>query len=370
LRFALPLDEPATPMPDVKDPSWYVRLPDGRVLRAAGPSVIRQQLDSGRLPPGIRVRRSGETDWRPPERVVELADAAPAATNGHHPGPSATIASRLDPDQMQLAGVRGLLDELLGALDATFVSRKLKAAAFAGLLLGGLAALSNLELFSFSVHPLGLGWLLPIAALVVWSWLAVVLSKMTFAELSRLRPATWADGTEGSIGATIHLSAANVVMVLMLGGIIAVSRLLPGWLLTQGTEQTARYFAWGAQAATVAGAVVEVLVWPLFILLLQLAALVVIEQTSFTSGSGKWLSLVWRKGRRLLMAEILALGIGLLLTAPLALLGLAVTSRFTEPTALSGAITCVLYGLLSSLLLAYLVVANVFIYLSEAVSNR
>jgi len=158
---------------------WYVRLPNERVVGVSA-DVLRQQLADGRLPPGTRVRRSGETDWQPVDRVAEFATSSPAAANGHEP--HATVASRLDPHQMRLAGLRPLLEELFGALDSTFVSRKLKVAALAGLLLGAIASLATLggERSLFSLWPPGLGWLLSALALFVWSWLAVVLSKMTF----------------------------------------------------------------------------------------------------------------------------------------------------------------------------------------------
>ena len=352
-------------MPDTKD-LWYVRLPDGRV-RGGTAAVIRQQLASGRLPPGTPIRRSGETEWYPIANVGEFA-GAPTQRNGTaaDAGPPATIASRLDPGQMRLAGVRPLLEELLGALDSTFVRRKLIVAVFAGLLLGGIASLTALPAFGFAVRPPGLGWLLPVAAVAVWSWLAVVLSKMTFAELSRLRPAKWSDAREGGFGATVHLFLANGIILVLLGAVIFGLRSLPDWLLTRGTEDTARAYAI-AQVATVAGMVLELFVWPVFVLLLPLAALIVVEEVAFPSALGRWLSMLWRKGRRILLAEMLALGIGLLLAVPLALLAVALASRFGgAATPLAAAITqSVLLGLLSSLLLAYLTVANVFIYLSE-----
>jgi len=354
-------------MPDTKD-LWYVRLPDGRI-RGGTAAVIRQQLASGRLPSTTPVRRSGEAEWHPIDRVEAFAGAPPAQRNGTPEAtPPVTIASRLDPGQMRLAGVRPLLEELLGALDSTFVRRKLLVAAFAGLLLGAIASLTSLPQFGFSPWPPGLGWLLPVAALAVWSWLAVVLSKMTFAEVSRLRPATWSDGASGSLGATFHLCIAQGFLLLLLGGLVIGLRILPGWLSTHGNEETARFYALGAQVATVAGMVAEVFVWPLFVLTLPLGALLVVEEASFAPALARWLSLIWRKGRRILLAELLALGIGLLLAAPLALLGLLLASRFGGSEAsLAGAITLsVLLGLLSSLLLAYLVVANVFIYLSES----
>src|SRR5262245_5569986 len=186
-------------MPEVKD-LWYVRFPDGRI-RGGTAAVIRQQIASGRVPHACRVRRSGESEWHPIDRIAEFSVDKPGDSNGTASGPPATIASRLDADQLSLAGLRPLLEELFGALDSTFVSRKLKAAAFAGLLLGGLASLTNLPRFGFAAWPPGLGWLLVLAGVVVWSWLAVVLSKMTFVELSRLRPATWSDGLSGSFSA-------------------------------------------------------------------------------------------------------------------------------------------------------------------------
>src|SRR5262249_59725742 len=126
------------------------------------------------------------------------------------------------------------------------------------------ASLTALPLFGFSLWPPGLGWLLPVAALVVWSWLAVVLSKMTFAEVSRLRPATWSDGASGSLGATFHLCIAQGFLLLLLGGLVIGLRILPGWLSTHGNEETARFYALGAQMATVAGMVAVGLSWAPF----------------------------------------------------------------------------------------------------------
>ena len=69
--------------------------------------------------------------------------------------------------------------------------------------------------------------------------------------------------------------------------------------------------------------------------------------------------------RKLLLAEVLALGIGLVIAGPLGLLGLLVSGR-GETVGVEGvAVTrAVLLGLLTGVFLAYLVVANVFIYLN------
>jgi hypothetical protein len=362
-RFAFRpfLDERTCPMPRTKD-LWYVRFPDGRVRRAADPTVIREQLAAGRLPPGTHVRRSLDQEWRSIERLPEFANVKPTlATNGPAP---ATIASRLDGTRLPLAGVRDLVEDLQAALDSTFSWRKLTVAALAGLMLGGLAALARLDQFAFTLTPPGLGWLLPLAALLVWSWLAVVLSKMTYTEVSLLRPARWKDGLSGSIGASIQLALVQAVVLAVLGGAIVAVRWVPGWLATAGSEENANVFLVAAQAATAAGVVLELLLWPLFLLVLPLATVFVVEQGRAGSGLGQWLRLAWRPGR-LLLAEGLALGVGLLLAAPLALLVAALASRSDPPElALASAMSQgVLYGLIGAVFLAYLVVANVFIYL-------
>jgi hypothetical protein len=346
---------------------WYIRLPDGRILRATDPAVIRQQLAAGRLPPGTRVRRSGEDEWRATDRVAELADATPA-TNGTAE-PAVTIASRLDPAQLHLAGVRHLLDELLGALDSTLVSGKLWAAAWAGLSLGGLSALALLGPFGFSLWPPGFGWLLLLAGLVVWSWMAVVVSKMTFTEVSRLRPARWRDGLDGSVGATIHLTLAQSIVLALLVAAVWGLRALPAWLLTFGDGLGVRV---AAQAASVAGTVLELVLWLVPALMLPLAALVVVESGSVVSALGQWLALAWRKPARLLLAEGLAVGLALLVAGPLLLLGSALLTRTDGAEfALAGEITRrVLFGTLASVALAYLVVANVFIYLNLRYDGR
>ncbi len=365
-------------MPDTTD-LWYIRLPDGRVLRAAGTAVVRQHLTAGRLPPGTRLRRSPDEEWRLIDRFSELADLAPASTaNGVVPdepvpwraAPSreapATIASRLDATLLHLPGVRGLVEELLAALDSALVKPKLVPAGLVGLFLGALAALAGLPWFDFATWPPGPGWLLPVAAFVAWSWLAVVLSRLTYVEVTRLRPARLKDGLAGCAGPTARLLLAQAVPALLLGGLVVVLRWLPGWLPGLGSEHPAAAFQVAAVVSAVAGPVLEVLLWPLLVLLLPLAALLVVEECSFVSALRQWCRLVRNQLGKLLLAEMLALGVGLLLAAPLALLAFALGTRPSEPEhALAVESTCrVLYGLLGSVVLAYLVVANVFIYLN------
>jgi hypothetical protein len=366
-------------MPETTE-MWYLRFPDGRVLRAVGTNVVRQQLAAGRLPVGTRMRRSLDDEWRSIDRFPELADLAPMPVENGGPARPArtdwrdavsraapvTITSRLDPMLLRLPGVRSLVEESLGALDSTMVRSKLLVAALAGLVLGALAALAGLPAFDFGVLPPGLGWLLPVAALLIWSWLAVMLSRMAYVELSRLRPARWRDGLAGCAARTFRLAVAQGLLVVLLAGLIAGLRWLPGWLLTAGNDSTEQAFQAVAGFVVVVGLVLELVLWPALLLLLPLGAVVVVEDASILSALGQWCRLVRQRAGRLLLAEALAVGVGLVIVAPLALLAAALLTRLSAPEfAATAAITQnVLCGLIASVGLAYLVVANVFIYLN------
>jgi hypothetical protein len=349
---------------------WYIRFPNGRVLRAAGAATVRQQLAAGRLPSGTQLRRSLDDEWRGVERYPEFADLAPtSARNGIHAhdgtSPPATITSRLDPTRLRLVGVRGLVEDLVGALDSMTGWSKLQVAALAGLFLGVLAALARLAWLDIGVAGPGLAWLLPIAALLVWSWLGAVLSRMTYVEVTRLRPARWRDGLTRCFGATVHLALAQAVVAALVGGAIFGLRWLPGWLLTAGNDGTVEVFEAAAQAVAVLGMLLEVVLWPTFLAVLLLGAVVVVEQCSFLSALRQWGRLVWQCPGRLFLAEGLVLGVGLLLALPLGLLVYALSTRpIPADFAVAATLTqCILGGLLGSVVLAYVVVANVFVYL-------
>src|SRR5260370_8737073 len=54
--------------------AWFVRFPDGRVIRAAGTNILRKQLHSGRIPSASTVRRSPDDEWVTLEWTEEFAD--------------------------------------------------------------------------------------------------------------------------------------------------------------------------------------------------------------------------------------------------------------------------------------------------------
>jgi hypothetical protein len=358
---------------------WYIRFPDGRVLRAAGIAVIRQQLAAGRIPAGAHLRRSLDEDWRALERFPELADLAGNHAAGHpstsrdRPTPTpATIASRLDPLVLQQVGIRGLLDELLAALDSTAVRVKLSAAAWTGAVGGALAGLAWLPFFSFEIDPPGPGWLLVLGELLLLAWLTGVLSRLTFSELSRLRPARWGDALRGSASLTLRLVLLLLLGAVVVAGLALAARWLPGYLLESAGSDAASGWAILVHVVAVAALVVEALAWALLLLLLPLGPLLVVEDCSAWAGLARWLALVRDNLRRLLLAECLAAGIACLIGLPAALLLAAVwTARPAEPLLATVHVArSALTGLAAGWALAYLVVANVFLYLHFRYDRR
>src|SRR5262245_56553459 len=107
--------------------AWYVRLPDGRVIRARSSEAVRHHLGTGRIPLDSRVRRTPEDEWATLEWTQEFADVYTELLHGAAPTEGApraagglprraSLASRLDPLQLETVGIRGAVEELLAAL--------------------------------------------------------------------------------------------------------------------------------------------------------------------------------------------------------------------------------------------------------------
>jgi hypothetical protein len=369
------------PMRETAD-LWYLRLPNGRVLRAAGAAVVRQHLASGRIPAGTRMRRSLDEEWHSLERYPEFADLAPSAGENGLRGASTirpaperradapqappTIASRLDPMQLDQVGVRGLLEELQASLDSTAVPRKLFAALIGGIVLGVLLGLATLPEFTFRFDPVGPGWALVFGMILVETYLTSILVSLTFTEVSRLRPARWNDGLRGVLVFVARLVVLHVIALIVVGGTIFVARWLPGYLLQYAGAEGSTGWRIAAYASAVLLVFIEALAWVVALLLLPLGPLVVIEECSILAGLRRWLRLVRQHFGRLLVAEGMALSIGLILSLPMGLLLVLLGARLDADDELALAIRmalAIVAGLAGALLLAYLVVANVFIYL-------
>jgi hypothetical protein len=354
---------------------WYIRLPDGRVLRAASTAIVRQHLETGRIPVGSMVRRDSESEWVTLAWTREFADLAEkVAANGPVARKAAraqrkrrlrpsTVGARLDPHRLQLVGVSGLMQELVAALDSTLVRKKLLTAGLAGLLLGAMLALYLLPAVRTAPRSAGFDWYLAAAALLIVAATTGLLTRLTYVELARLRPARWREGLAGLDLLTVRLAVTQGLVVGATLGLIAFLRWLPGRLLADNPDAARE--AW-AGAATVVGLVLEVCLWPVCVFVLLLGPVLAIEGGSAVGALRKWARLVRQHPGRLLLYEALAMGQGLIATLPfafplLALYGLPLDERLLGVADFT---RHVLTGLALAPLLAYLIVANVFIYLN------
>lgn len=355
---------------------WYVRLPDGRIFRAAHTGVVRQEVASGRIPPGSVVRRSPVEEWVALEWTREFADLV-EKTSAESSGPDhmlprssvkpnrpSTVAERVDPDRLRQIGVRGLIDELLAALDSTLVRSKLLIAAVAGLAFGILATL--VELRAFDLHNRQLNaTALWAAILLLIAIPQAMLTLMTYVELARLKQARLRHGLRGLASLLLRLYLCLALVNAVVWGLIVLLRWGPIWLLPADGGDVSWWREAAAGAALAAGIALEVCLWAVLGVSGLLGPLLVVEGCSAVRGIREWIELVLGHLGRVFLFEALALCIGLAMTLPCAALLIPLHWIYVD-SHLELAAVCtrnLLAGLAGALLLAYMIVANVFIYL-------
>ena len=377
--------------------AWYVRLPDGRVLRASSTEAVRHHVEAGRIPINSMVRRHADAEWTAlswaPEfssLAVAVARAAveraapppndhpaPTAHGAHGPAPPPVpnegevhgVAARLDSLRLQTVGVRGLVEELLGALDSTLVSSKLKAACVAGviLLLGTFAV--------YRLVPLaldGAGWVAELLAillqLLVLATVNTLLTRQTHLELSGMRRATLTEAREGSRPFVLRVFFAYLLVAGVALGLMVLFRNAPGWLAHHGTEAGISGEAVGplANAAAAIGVLGCAVLWVIVGMCWLLAPVLVVEECSVGRGLREWCGLLRQHFWRVVLYEGLALAAGLVATLPLALpVALSLASGPVLPGNVAVRATVAgLNGLAVGPFLAFLAVANVFVYLN------
>ncbi len=347
--------------------AWYLRFPDGRVMRAGSTEAVRIHLENGTIPPDSRARRDHGEPWVPLARTAAFADLARPGRHAE-PAPAPNVGNggpRNHHEPLHLVGARGVVEELLTALDSTLVPGKLRVAVRTGLTLGVLALL-----FVLAHHLLPGSWTLLLGIIVVALGLPAVglcvatLTQMTFVELSRLRPAVRA---EVRVGLGKFAGRISGALLLVVGGLLAVLYLLgraPDWLVLPEMPVVAEGLTAAAAALRVLLAVV---LWPVLGLSLLLGPTVVVEEGTLSQALASWGGLLRRHLVRIVLYETMAAAVAFVLTVPFAFpvllaagpaLGGGVVAQATEYVA------AILLGLAISPALAYLTVANVFIYLN------
>jgi len=359
---------------------WYVRFPDGRIMRANSTAAVRHHVEAGRIPSDSRVRRSPDEEWTALDWTTEFSDLAPkrpvrgAPARGSAPreaGPEAA-SLRTNNLQLQTVGVRGLAEELLAAMDSTLVRGKLVIAALAGLLGGGACVAA--DLVESQLEGPWLAW--AGAGLLCWLILAfcgALLTQMTFVEVSRLRPARWAETTAGLGRHVFRLAIAQ----LLVGGTTVTALLLlrqaPSWVMGASAIEAWAGAEWPAAALTAAALVLQVFLWPVLGFTLLLAPVILIEECSTFQGLRIWWGLLRGHLSRVFLYEALACALASIAALPF-IVPIVLTLGSAPQAGLVGSIAeatlILLTGLALTPLLAYLFVANVFVFLNLRYEHR
>lgn len=342
--------------------SWYVRLPDGQILRAGSTAALRHHLEQGDVPLESRVRRSPLDRWSSLDTVEQFADLAVfslgRARRANGPRPERQMRGTLP---LQTVGVRGLVRDLTTALDSALVRAKLVVAALTGLVVGLVLAAGHIvpQFLEPAWAPFvwaGQGLVLLIAAVVS----TAILSEMTYVELAHLRSARWLDIRTGLAGNVLRLLC---LYLLVIGGVLAATlylQWLPEWLLNPGDAP------WVAAAAATR-LVLEVVLWPLVGFSLLFGPVVVVEQLPLGKALRQWLGLLRANLSRAVLYEALALAVAVVASLPFIIpveLGAWGAPHAGVPGVAVRATLGLLRGLALSPAIAYLLVANVYIYLA------
>jgi hypothetical protein len=348
--------------------TWYVRLPDGRTLRARNAEVLRGYLIAGRIPWDSSVRRSGDEQWRPLDHVAEFA----VASSGEESGFSSTAApapgsSGSRSGELRAFGVRNLVEELLSAFDRSLSHVKLGVGAMTGVLFAiGVIALELVGGFPFGVGAV-IGYTATALFLLASVALGtVLLTQMTFIELDRHRPALAAEVRAGLLRQTLRVLVAQSLVAALLVGLVLLFRVAGPWLAARdfGEHLGVRDLVVGV--LSVLRLLLEVLCWPILgMAVLLLGPLLVIEEHSILRSLSEWLGMLRRHLGRIYLYEALALTMATVLALPMLLLvAVAAYSVGDAMTLVERIALLVLGGVALAPMIAYLTTANVFIYLN------
>lgn len=374
-------------MKDHYDP-WFVRLPDGRTIKAKSTGSVRHHVESGNIPLNSMVRRDPEEEWAALVWVAEFADLASPSARSMAPPPepppqlAATgrsgVSARLDPMRLQTVGVRGLIDELIAALDSTIARTKMAPSIVAAILVfGGMFAARVVcrHLFTLDEYP----WLPVVVgaafAVLVLSVLNAVLARLTHTEVSTMRPARLGTALGGLAGYAVPVVVANAIIAGAALGVLLLMHHVPVWAAEALHKAGIEGFAYQMINTPILVAVlaVSVVAWLVIGLCWLLTPAIVVEDSSWLAGVREWRQLIRDHFGRVLVYEGLAVLLGIAVALPVTLaVSLALTG---QPTALpawpsgtgtgaSGAAAAVLEALTAAPLLALMGVANVFIYLN------
>jgi len=351
---------------------WFVRLPDGRVLRSRSTESLRQHLKAGRIARDSLVRRSPDDAWQTLDRFPELAEVSPPADEDEQIKPEgrASKKERANGNEMRTLGVRGLLEELFNAFDVGLQKNKLTTTALSGLFMGiaivfGTTAHQMLPFGWKWTAYLGTGFVL----CVIFSACTSILTHLTTLELSRFRPARFHEIRSGLLGSIVRLTIAITLVGGAIGGLIYVFHSLPGWLGAVDANDSDVWPELLLNVVSGSSLLLEVICWPILgFAMLLLGPILIVEDCSVGRAILAWVGILRQHLGRIYLYQALAFASAGVLTLPLvAPIWLAFGFVRGNPLTLSVGEAIpffLLVGVAVTPTLSYLLVAHVFIYLN------
>lgn len=375
---------PGCLMKKVLNDVWYIRTPEGRELTAKTTRAVQHHIRNGAISPESRVRRSRNQEWTSLEWTAEFSDLVNGRertkkeTAPKRPGSSpeiilpAGLAARLDPMRLRTLGVRGLWEDLIGALDSTFTRKKLGLTLIVSALAGMVVALV-FSLFSrvlnggsgANVWPVAIG-VMAVAAVPLFACLNGLLSRMVHVELSYMRPATWKEVWIGFGRSALRLIGAYL---FILGGALLLMqgcRWAPGYLAELLQQRTGRPMLAESigTALSAVGVLAEIALWFVVGLSWLLAPVIVVEDLGIFQGLRSWVVLLRQHLGRILLGQALALATGVVIALPFALpVWLALANYPIPGNVPADSLRGLIIGAAAAPILAFVAVANVFVYL-------
>jgi hypothetical protein len=364
---------------------WYVRLPDGRVITAKTTASVRHHVESGNIPPNSMARRELEEEWTSLAWIDDFADLAGgdrkvATLDAEAPAPTSSttgswsemhiktgISSRLDPLRLETVGIRGLVDELIAAFDSTVSTGKLRVAAIT-CSFGALAAYFIMRV-ALLAYPEG-AWLAQLLGGImglVWVACATALvTRQTHLELSSMRPVYPSEANQNAGPCILRVFLGYIATIgVAIGGIVLLQH-IPGWVGNWILGMNANLADALLMVLMVLGTAAAVGVFALILLSFLLPPVLVVEECSLGKAIGEWRSILREHRLRVMTYEGMAIALSVVAALPVALpvylaqhYGPALTSNVVGQ-----AVPFALWGLAAAPAIAFLAVANLFIYLN------
>jgi hypothetical protein len=351
---------------------WYIRFPDGRILRARSTQAVRRALQSGRIPWNCRARRSGAEPWQPLVRTLEFADIAPASNAGAEESSTGRrrARQRKRAGDLRTLGVRGLVEELFNAYDSSLHRNKLTTAGITGLAIGAVLAIGDAASSRLGVDWAWAGYLATaIVLLILLNLCSSVLTQMTTLELSRFRPASFSEIRPGLFVYAARLTGAVGLIAGSILGLTVLLHFLRGGLAPADNDPP----AWGLEAFlhAVNGArlLLGVICCPILgFTLFLMGPIFIVEDYSIGRGLREWANMLRQYLIRIYLYQAIAFAFAAVVTLPL-VVPVLVAFGFADGNARALSLgesvaLYMLFGVAFTPMLAYLLVAHVFIYLN------